>query len=408
MSDHDQKSLNSESSSSLQMNLMSSLTTIKSSLLQMNLLSFELLTENSTKVQMLETLNKNDSLVILSSIDNNQNNGNRLNRPVYSFRTITNWKRSSSKVLDIVPRYGIYFCSLKWILKRQLYRQIKDGAIYNESIAPVLHCVCKEPNDFCQGRIGPIDKLIPYEHYRHPTVNGIWISVCGNETNVTDIDDDWNKSFQQMKTLNENFNRFIFFVAQNAACVGIHIWNTHKKDNKLRRKSQLKKSNNNHHHHERPLILSGGFYVLEGLFEAKFLNYDPIIGSKTMIKPNTFQTSINSPRMIILSEGTHMIRIKPYEGILMNLVTMNIGEQEIFKNNNINNNLPNRNNDAKTKLVAIVSQNIDNNNNAKKLDTMISKTRKIEVWLDFHYKKLIMIDYNRIMLELFKISTINI
>ncbi|KAH9416288.1 hypothetical protein DERP_000789 [Dermatophagoides pteronyssinus] len=391
------------------MNLMSSLTTIKSSLLQMNLLSFELLTENSTKVQMLETLNKNDSLVILSSIDNNQNNGNRLNRPVYSFRTITNWKRSSSKVLDIVPRYGIYFCSLKWILKRQLYRQIKDGAIYNESIAPVLHCVCKEPNDFCQGRIGPIDKLIPYEHYRHPTVNGIWISVCGNETNVTDIDDDWNKSFQQMKTLNENFNRFIFFVAQNAACVGIHIWNTHKKDNKLRRKSQLKKSNNNHHHHERPLILSGGFYVLEGLFEAKFLNYDPIIGSKTMIKPNTFQTSINSPRMIILSEGTHMIRIKPYEGILMNLVTMNIGEQEIFKNNNINNNnLPNRNNDTKTKLVAIVSQNIDNNNNAKKLDTMISKTRKIEVWLDFHYKKLIMIDYNRIMLELFKISTINI
>ncbi|OTF69151.1 hypothetical protein BLA29_007556, partial [Euroglyphus maynei] len=268
---------------------------------------------------MIQSLNEDDSLVILSN-DIVDDNGKPLNRPVYSFKSSINWKRSSNKVLNNVPRFGIYFCSLQWILKRKLYRKIKDGAILPESMIPVLHCVCKEPNDFCHGRIGPIDKLIPQEHYKRPKVNGIWISVFGNENNATDIDDEWTKSFHRMKCLNSNFNRFIFFVANNAACVGIHFWHTKDENKKLRKIKRQQKSN----HHERPLIISDGFYVLEGLFEVKFLNYDPIIGSKTMITPCTFQTSTNTPKMIILSEGTHMIKVKPYDGIIMDLVTMDL------------------------------------------------------------------------------------
>ena len=385
MPDDNKKNINSNSSSSTINSSSSSASALPTS-------RMELISENVAKVQMLETLDQNGTLVILSNDDNN--NGNPLHRPVYSFKSRVNWKRTSLEVLNNVPRFGIYFCSLNWIFKRQLYRKIKDGAIYLESMAPVLHCVCKEPNDFCHGRIGPIDKLIPYEHHQQPKVNGIWISVFGNETNVADINDEWNQSFHRMKSLNSNFNRLIFLVANHAACVGIHFWNTKKDEKKLRIK-QGRKS----YHHERPLILPGGFYVLEGLFEAKFLNYDPKIGSKTMITPNTFHSSINSPRMIILSEGTHMIKVKPYEGLIMDLVTMDIGEQAIVNNKN---NLPNKNNDDVKKLVAIVPQTVDDNN----VETN-DKARKIEVWLDFYYKKLIMIDYNRIMMDLFKISTIN-
>lgn len=292
--------------------------------------------------------------------------------PVFCFKSHINWKLASQVLLSDRFACGVYLLAFRWRMKQPFY--YPDANPVPNIDLDILHCVCKEEPIRYQGRIGPISAFIPHQSDGR-SVNGIWISLLPAEQfRMKYIDHEIginHRYVRRLKCIHPDNNQIMFFMSNSAGCVGIQVLNTKTEEVKL-------KKSNTPFHHERPIILEDGFYLIDGIFETKFLNYDPNV--KLNVNGKQFENS-ESPKIVIIGEGLHLIRTytqsaQAYfqqQGIVPTVPGKVIKKKKKVKNNNS----PSKNNEPTVET-----------------DQSAIKLRRVEVCLDCSYQKLIVLDHN--------------
>lgn len=237
-----------------------------------------------------------DTLVNIRGTARSSENG-ILSQPIYMFNSAVKWHHAARIMMTDLSVDGVYFVGIFWKIKRRYERS--DGTIYDPKEPYILNCFCKEPQKRFQGRIGPISVFVPHNEEKiDKRIAGIWVSLFSDQILAEFFDEIpsfESKYRSKLKKVDENYEQMMFFVSDDAACVGIQVLHTKQEE------KQIKKSKKEYHH-GRPLILQDGFYLVEGKFTSNFLN-----GDKNPQFDLDCSTS-SGPKLIILGEGTHLVR----------------------------------------------------------------------------------------------------
>lgn len=366
-----------------------------------------------------------DSLVIVSGTGEESDRGESgpnckmaLRRPIFSFIKQVNWAHATRVLLADLHQDGVYLVSLSWKLKRP-FQLSTSGQPFTLSHPAILHCVCKEPVQRFQGRVGPISTFVPHQ-LPDRRIGGIWVSLFSDQIQAEFIDHliPFEPEYRQkLKAVDDRMNQVMFFVANEAAVVGIQVMNTKREEKEIRRSKQV-------YHHERPLILQDGFYLVEGKFETTFLN-----GSDQTRQSNRLHLDCTShPKIVIIGEGTHLIRTQTQP--VLERLSRKVAKEMPDEEEPTDTDLSDSKCDEPPVPKCATEQCVNNNNSPlavansseqqqpqmgtfdRSLNqpqcTQMSKIRQVEVCLDARYERIISLDHSILLQDFaFKLATIN-
>lgn len=216
--------------------------------------------------------------------------------PVYKFNKDYKWRLAGDILKKVVGRkYGVHFAGIGW----NEIETMNPGLIDGETT--VLHVFNNEPENRYRGRVGPVSLYVPHiDFVSCKIINGVWTSIF-NDSNSRDVigtatvfDTEYIRRLRESHT---EMAQSLFYVTNDAALVGMQILHSHAEE------KSFKSMTNNNFHHERPLILSGGYYLVDGIFSAKFFNPEKNRNLAKMLADNMRN------KVILLCEGKHMIRV---------------------------------------------------------------------------------------------------
>lgn len=350
--------------------------------------------------------------------------------PIYvPHDTLGRWRQTNEMLMQTLRSHGVYLFVVWWWLRSDFQLE-STGTRWPVSLVPVLHCACKDETLPFGGRLGPINVFVPRKLSTgaEGCVNGVYVQLWLEEEgeqrtlamSMNDVD-----IFQifraerraQLQTLHKDNNQLWVLVARGGVCVGMQVLNTRREEVTLR-------AQHVDYHHERPLILPGGHYLIEGVFEANFLNFD---NNRQLNFDERCFADVTSPKIVVLSEGAHLLRITSVvinEDQLVVETTMPTRKRRKARRKNKMNRLRSRwmmqgaktsrtnNNATRTRLSAL-SMSIKGGHEASSTDeesitsdidqeeeeedeTQRSKTYLVEVCLDCAYHDLILLDFNQL------------
>lgn len=335
-----------------------------------------------------------DTLVNIRGTIRSSGNG-VLSQPIYMFNSAVSWHHAARIMMTDLTLDGVYFVGLFWKFNRPYERS--DGTLHDAKEPFVLNCFCKEPQKRFQGRIGPISVFVPHHEEKiDKRIAGIWVSLFSDQILAeffNEIPFFESKYRSKLKTVDESYEQMMFFVSDDAACVGIQVLHTKQEE------KQIKKSKKEYHH-GRPLILQDGFYLVEGKFTSNFLN-----GDENSQFDLDCRTS-SGPKLIILGEGTHLIRTETTQ-ISSAQVSSDKPKKRAKRRRNRRKGFYRKSSLPKSDKISLSgnSSSISEMSNSEIsspnkessgwLDgNKVNKVRKVEVCIDKRYERLTVLDQN--------------
>ena len=365
-----------------------------------NLCQFQLINGGQCSIDMIHT--DSNSLVSVVKAENATSCQSRssidLKQPLFMFDNNITWKRAANNILCNVNNCGVFLMAFRWKMKDQ-YRYMDSSALLEKEVN-ILHCVCKENPIRYQGRIGPISTFVPHRNW-NKVVNGIWVSLLSDQIDMTFVDrpmemDNKSEYYSLIKRSHPNNNQIMFFMSKCGACVGIQVMNTRMEEIEIKRQRKV-------FHHERPLILEDAFYLIDGIFEAKFLNNNT--NAKLKVNAEHFNCS-TAPKIVIIAEGVHLIRTTTDTGLPISSSPTIHSRSPVKKldkivsnNSTVNKSIENVKTPELAPEVDDGSTITDGGEQSPNKVIECSKIRRIEVCLDCHYQNIIVLDYTQIKID---------
>ncbi|KAH9407548.1 hypothetical protein TYRP_023615 [Tyrophagus putrescentiae] len=321
-----------------------------------------------------------------------------LPQPIYMFNTAVKWHHAARIMMVELPDDGIYFAGICWKFRRPYERS--DGSAFDAKESYVLNCFCKEPQRRFQGRVGPISVFVPHHKENiDKRIAGIWVSLFSDQILAEYFEE---RPFfepeyrSKLKAVDESYEQMMFFVSDSASCVGIQVLHTKQEE------KQIKKLNKEYHH-GRPLILQDGFYLVEGKFTTNFLNED------NSSQFNLDCSTSSGPKIIILGEGTHMIRTETVQNNpghkpstkkrahwRLNRRKRRIRKPSLPKSNKSSSTGKSGTKVTESGTLSSLSEEMESKSEKQsdKPGWKDGKIRKVEVCIDKRYERLIVLDQN--------------
>ena len=354
-------------------------------------------------------------------VDGTKSFSKMIEQPIYVITKEVNWKYAARVLLKDVTSYGVYLVGLIWKLKRP-FQLTANEKLFSVNKPVILHCICKEPVIRFNGRIGPISTFVPHTiQNNNKRISGIWVSFFSDQIYAEFIYqlEPFKSDYRaRLKEADKTFDQVMFFVSNEAACVGIQVMNTKGEEKQIRQSKQI-------YHHERPLILQDGFYLVEGTFEITFLNSNQTTANLINSKKLNINFS-SGPKIVIIAEGTHLIRtvtepVFHRSSSIKKIDNKTIMKTRIDENNNQGNKSPSRI-ETKGKENTNIPTNFRISSKSKwrhlppfnsnvvedsiQIDKpehsqQVTKIRKVEVCLDCRYDRIIVLDHSVLKQDFF-------